>query len=100
MNLQTVAENLRNTIAGKEKHLSGLQECIRGLEAIDCQDDSWFRATVTVEFLQINVDELKRILADVESCVAKDVEQSWRDNPDRSGGQFTQDEINRAGEWR
>jgi len=32
--------------------------------------------------------------------LAKDVEQSWRDNPDRSGGQFTQDEINRAGEWR
>ena len=31
---------------------------------------------------------------------AKDVEQSWRDNPDRMGGQFTQDEINRAGEWR
>ena len=100
MNLSTVAQNLRNTIAGKEKHLAGLQECIRGLEAIDCQDDSWFRATVTVEFLAINIDELKRILADVEKCVAKDIEQSWRDNPDRMGGQFTQDEIydmNRSG---
>ena len=100
MNLSTVAANLRNTIAGKEKHLAGLQECIRGLEAIDCQDDSWFRATVTVEFLAINIDELKRILADVEQCEAKGVEQSWRDSPDRSGGQFTQDEIydmNRSG---
>ena len=100
MSIYTVRDYLKNTIAGKEKHLAGLQECIRGLEAIDCQDDSWFRATVTVEFLSINIDELKRILADVEKCVAKDVEQSWRDNPDRSGGQFTQDEINRASEWQ
>ena len=99
MNISTVAENLRNTIAGKEKHLAGLQECIRGLEAIDCQDDSWFRATVTVEFLAINIAELKRILADVEQCEAKDVEQSWRDNPDRMGGQFTQEEIDNANRW-
>ena len=31
---------------------------------------------------------------------AKDVAQSWSLNPDRSGGQFTEEEINRAGEWR
>ncbi len=99
MNIQTVAQNLRNTIAGKEKHLAGLQECIRGLDALDDQGDTWFRATVTVEFLAINIDELKRILEDVEQCVAKDVEQSWRDNPDRMGGQFTQEEINNAGRW-
>ena len=53
----------------------------------------------TVSFLKVNVDELKRILGDVEQCVAKDVEQSWRDNPDRMGGQFAQDEINNAGKW-
>ena len=100
MNLQTVAQNLRNTIAGKEKHLSGLQECIRGLEAIDCQDDSWFRATVTVEFLKININELKVILFDVEKCCEKATADSWALNPDRSGGQFTDEEINRAGEWR
>ncbi len=99
MNIQTVTQNLRNTIAGKEKHLAGLQECIRGLDALDDQGDTWFRATVTVEFLAINIDELKRILEDVEQCVAKDVEQSWRDNPDRMGGQFTQEEINNAGRW-
>ena len=99
MNIQTVAANLRNTIEGKEKHLEGLRQCIRDLDALDDQGDSWFRATVTVEFLAININELKRILADVESCAAKDAEQSWRDNPDRSGGQYTQDEIDAHGRW-
>ena len=93
MNLSTVITNLKNTIAGKEKMLAGLQECIRGLEAIDCQDDSWFRATVTVEFLEINIDELKNILRDVEVCCKQASDDRWITNPDRMGGQFTQDEI-------
>jgi len=98
MNLQTVITNLRNTIAGKEAMLA---------EKIDRKEHGWFNSTseivanrATIEFLEINIAELKRILADVEQCVAKDVEQSWRDNPDRMGGQFTQDEINNASAWR
>ena len=85
MNIHTVAQNLRNTIAGKEKHLAGLQECIRGLDALDDQGDTWFRATVTVEFLAINIDELKRILQDVEQCCAQHNEMSWMINPERMG---------------
>jgi hypothetical protein len=27
------------------------------------------------------------------------IADSWRANPDRSGGQFTQDEINNSGRW-
>ena len=90
MNLQTVITNLRNTIAGKEKAL----EAYRKAREI-CTRDEDHALFATIRFLDINIDELKKILADVEACVAKDVEQSWRDNPDRSGGQFTDEEINR-----
>ncbi len=89
MNIQTVAENLRNTIKGKEKYLAELRK----------KYDQTGVSSAVAEFLEINIDELRRILQDVESCVAKDVKQSWRDNPDRSGGQFTQEEIDNANRW-
>jgi len=96
MNLQTVAENLRNTIAGKEKYLAQVDSALaEGVASSQLR----IALSTTQEFLQINIDELKRILSDVEKCVDKDVEQSWRDNPDRMGGQFTQDEIDNAEKW-
>lgn len=94
MNIQTVAENLRNTIAGKEKYLEEVRKA-RSLASRE-EDHALF---ATQEFLKINIDELKRLLADVEACEARDVEQSWRDNPDRMGGQFTQEEIENANRW-
>lgn len=97
MNIETVAENLRNTIAGKEQMLEEYKKA----SMIAVRNDTPDRATIgaMAGFLSVNIAELKRILGDVESCVAKDVEQSWRDNPDRMGGQFTQDEIDNAGKW-
>lgn len=96
MNLSTVITNLKNTIASKELLLEGTKRQIPAVVEL-----GRLRALqTTVEFLEINIDELKRILADVEQCVAKDVEQSWRENPDRMGGQFTQDEIDNASAWR
>lgn len=70
MNIQTVAENLRNTIAGKEKML------VEYLEARKANDENWSgdaRITdaslfATIEFLKVNIGELKRILQDVEQC--------------------------------
>lgn len=96
MDLQTVITNLRNTIAGKEEALA-LYESRRDIPRAAGDQ---MAIVATIEFLKINIAELKRILQDVEQCVAKDVEQSWRDNPDRSGGQFTQDEIDNASAWR
>ena len=84
MNIQTVAANLRNTIAGKQAMLDSLIASNKpGYEIIK----TW---------LEDNIGELERILADVEACA---VEASWRNNPDRSGGQFTQDEIDNHGRW-
>ena len=99
MNIQTVAQNLRNTIAGKERYLA---ECNKALNVqVDPLDAGEKMAiTATVEFLEINIAELNRILDDIVECSVKGIEQSWRDNPDRMGGQFTQDEIDNASAWR
>ena len=96
MNIQTVADNLRNTIAGKEKYLAECKDALaKGLASNGVQ----IAVDTTREFLEINIAELKRILQDVEQCLDNDVEQSWRDNPDRMGGQFTQDEIDNSEKW-
>jgi hypothetical protein len=97
MNISTVRDNLISTIACKEDLLAVFTKP----ENYDWlpQPDKTARDAVNA-FLKINIDELKRILADVEKCVERDVEQSWRDNPDRSGGQFTQDEIDNAERWQ
>ena len=98
MNIQTVANNLRNTIAGKEQALKEYNKVLNVyIDPVDVGER--MAITATVEYLEVNIAELKRILQDVEQCVAKDVEQSWRDNPDRMGGQFTQEEIDNAEKW-
>lgn len=98
MNIQTVAQNLRNTIAGKEQALKEYNKALN-VQIDPLEVGERMAITATIEFLEINIAELRRILQDVESCVTKNVEQSWRDNPDRMGGQFTQDEIDNATRW-
>ncbi len=71
MNIQTVATNLRNTIAGKEELLALCPETEKNIN---------IRA-----FLKVNIDELKRILADVEICCKQAIESSWI-GVDRQGG--------------
>ena len=67
MNIQTVAENLRNTIAGKEKYLAEWNNA----DLVETADRI-HRATI-VGMLTINIDELKRILKDVEQCIKETV---------------------------
>jgi hypothetical protein len=90
MNIYTVAQNLRNTIAGKEKYLADLRK--KGYDQTGV-------ATTVAEFLEININELKVILFDVEKCCEKATADSWALNPDRSGGAFTDEEINRGNDW-
>jgi len=93
MNIHTVAENLRKTIAGKEKYLA---EC-KNADLAETADRI-HRATI-VGMLEININELKVILFDVEKCCEQATLSSWEANPDRSGGAFTDEEINRGNEW-
>jgi hypothetical protein len=62
MNIQTVATNLRNTIAGKERMLDAYRK-IR-----DMNDGAAMAVEATRSMLEINIGELKRILQDVEQC--------------------------------
>ena len=57
MNIQTVAENLRKTIAGKQAMLDGLKVS---------EKEGYY---IIKQWLEINIDELKRILQDVEQRV-------------------------------
>ena len=71
MKLETVQANLRNTIAGKEKYLAEWNNADLTETA-----DRIHRAC-TVGMLENNIDELKRILTDVELCMNDAGANSW-----------------------
>jgi len=80
MDIYTVRDNLKNTIAGKEALLAGLKD------TSDVNDRaSRMAIDVSRNFLEVNIDELKKILADVEVCCTKAVEASWAISEDRMG---------------
>jgi len=95
MNIQTVATNLRNTIAGKEKYLATLGNT-------RYMNDGAAMATEAVRsMLEINLEELKRILQDVEQCAKQASDDSWITNPDRmGGGGWTADELDPNRGWK
>ena len=75
MNIYQVRDNLKNTIAGKEKYLA---ECNDALDKGITSTGVHIAVNTTREFLEINIDELKRILADVEQCIP--AEPEFNDN--------------------
>ena len=84
MNIHIVAENLRNTIEGKEQALKEYNKaCMISSDPLDVGER--MALTATIEFLQININELRRILADVEKCCEKATADSWELNPERMG---------------
>ncbi len=98
MNIQTVAENLRNTIAGKEEYLATLN---RELTNRYLDENDFIVSNTTSDFLKINIAELKRILQDVEQCVKQASDDSWITNPDRmGGGGWTADELDPNRGWK
>ena len=67
MNIQTVADNLRNTIAGKVKHEVELEYAL----TLATMGER-MALIATLEYLKVNIDELKRILQDVQQCLPKE----------------------------
>lgn len=67
MNISTVITNLKNTIAGKENYLTQQQLVLELGEPHER-----IVAFTVVKMLEINIDELRRILQDVEQCVPKE----------------------------
>lgn len=91
MNIHKVRENLIKTIAGKEAYLAQMRE-----------DITKYNQTVNytvAKYLEINLEELYGILNDVQECCKKATADSWAQNPDRMGGQFTQEEVDNATKW-
>ena len=70
MNIQTVASNLRNTIKGKEAMLASHQAYLRSSGTSGSENMVIY---ATVQFLGANIDELQRILKDVEQCIKVEV---------------------------
>jgi hypothetical protein len=93
MNLYTLRDNLKRTITNKELLLA------RTKHAIYNQTGEALVLNVTRDFLEINLDELKKILADVELCYKKESDESWVTNPDRMGGSSTPEDFEQY-KWR
>lgn len=66
MTIHKVEENLRNTIKGKQAFLDEMQSQTLPDDQLDK-----IVLTCTIEFLKINIEELKLILTDIEECKAK-----------------------------
>lgn len=72
MNIQTVAENLKRTIASKVKHQVELEYALTLATT-----GERMALIATLEYLKVNIDELKRILQDVEQCEQFNNYEKW-----------------------
>jgi hypothetical protein len=63
MTINEVKQNLVNTINAKKSLLQAY---------IDDKADDWFEdlaTNATIQYLEININELERILIDIEKCI-------------------------------
>jgi len=75
MNVYTVRDNLKKTIEGKEAYLARIREIPKNTGA----------SALVAEFIEININELKVILFDVEKCCEEWNLMIWEINPERMG---------------
>ena len=74
MNIEIVRDNLKNTIKNKEALLKRSMERLRSNHKDGMNDSTWFYIKTTVDFLELNIEELRKILADVEQCCNLEIE--------------------------
>ena len=86
MNIYTLRDNLKKTIEGKQAYLEAFKA-----------DDHEYKVVreSMIQYIEINLEELRKILADVEVCCKQAVEDSWKGSADRQGGSFDDSEYNR-----
>jgi hypothetical protein len=82
MNIYTVRDNLKNTIANKEAYLASHTKYLQSSGTHGAEN---MAIHATAEFLKININELKVILFDVEKCCEEYSLMSWQINPERMG---------------
>lgn len=82
MSIYVVRDNLRKTIAGKEKYLADVTAEYLA-QTLDVAER--MAVHTTIEFLKININELKLILNDVEHCCIEASRIGWELNPERMG---------------
>ena len=73
MNIYKVRDNLKRTIEGKESLL------------IEWRHSEFSDLRAVSAYLEVNINELKKILVDVEVCCEQYNEMSWTINPERMG---------------
>lgn len=62
-----------------------------------CEDDRIYKMEARLRTLEKEVDRARQdLIAAIDRTETRSVEDSWARNPDRSGGQFTQDEIDES----
>lgn len=77
-----VRDNLKTTIAGKEEYLRSIQ---KEMTFVGLRDGEYGALSAVAKFLDININELKVILFDVEKCCEQHALMSWEINPERMG---------------
>ena len=87
MKIHEIRDNLENTIKGKEAMLAGLRK-----------DDS-AGYYILSHMLEINIEELKKILTDIELCMNDTAANSWVGSVDRQSGAFDEDELRGRDGW-
>jgi hypothetical protein len=82
VSIHTVVDNLKNTIKGKEEYLAGIRQ---EMAFVGLRDGEYTALSTVAKFLEININELKVILFDVEKCAEQFSLMSWEINPERMG---------------